>query len=353
MAGDEPPPKLNIGILTPVWARGGVERWALDLIPRIGHHVKIVVLNKDPRYVISDSVEAAKQAGAEVRCCSLSEVNLVLADCNVMIAWGTSYISKEHPPLIFVCHGCTSWNIGLAIKHRPAAARFVAVSNAAQEALAKNGIESMVIPNGVDTARLTPSLSPFYARAKYGLKDEDFVVGFVGRFSEEKHLREIIKAVGTLPPRYKLLLCGAGQQEDELRKLAHDRTIFLPHTYAIGNVLAALDCMVGAADTEGFWLSGCEAAMVGVPLVAPRAGFLQDVPAGLWEEIPPKATPDQIADAIVRVAENPKRAAQLQAEVQRFTADEMARQWKALVEEVASTQPMKRPCNCGKKLQPR
>ncbi|MEH2221636.1 hormogonium polysaccharide biosynthesis glycosyltransferase HpsO [Nostoc sp.] len=78
---------------------------------------------------------------------------------------------------------------------------------------------------GVDESLFTPKAQPELA-AKLGIEKEDFVVGFVGRFVQEKGLLTLLQALATLKnKRWKLLLLGRGELQSELIKIAAENNI--------------------------------------------------------------------------------------------------------------------------------
>ncbi|NJN21798.1 MAG: glycosyltransferase family 4 protein, partial [Leptolyngbya sp. RL_3_1] len=75
---------------------------------------------------------------------------------------------------------------------------------------------------GVDESLFKPQPQPDLA-AQVGLQPDDFVVGFVGRFVEEKGLLTLIRALGQLkdqPRSWKCLLLGRGPLKATLETLA-------------------------------------------------------------------------------------------------------------------------------------
>jgi glycosyltransferase involved in cell wall biosynthesis len=78
---------------------------------------------------------------------------------------------------------------------------------------------------GVDESLFTPKAQPELA-AKLGIEKEDFVVGFVGRFVQEKGLLTLLQALATLKNKpWKLLLLGRGELQSELIKIAAENNI--------------------------------------------------------------------------------------------------------------------------------
>ncbi|MEH2146590.1 hormogonium polysaccharide biosynthesis glycosyltransferase HpsO [Nostoc sp.] len=96
------------------------------------------------------------------------------------------------------------------------------------EVLQQRGYEGAikVMPQlGVDESLFTPKAQPELA-AKFGITKGDFVVGFVGRFVQEKGLLTLLKALISLKNKpWKLLLLGRGGLQDELIKIAAENNI--------------------------------------------------------------------------------------------------------------------------------
>ena len=81
--------------------------------------------------------------------------------------------------------------------------------------------KAKVMPQlGVDELLFSPSSQPELAQ-ELGIKSDQFIIGFVGRFVEEKGILTLIKAVSylnNLP--WKLLLLGRGSLQETILKLA-------------------------------------------------------------------------------------------------------------------------------------
>jgi glycosyltransferase involved in cell wall biosynthesis len=73
---------------------------------------------------------------------------------------------------------------------------------------------------GVDEKLFAPRKQPELA-AKYGIQEDDFVVGFVGRFVREKGILTLLEALTTLKDKsWKCLLLGRGELQSELMQKA-------------------------------------------------------------------------------------------------------------------------------------
>jgi L-malate glycosyltransferase len=99
--------------------------------------------------------------------------------------------------------------------------------------------EMRVMPQlGVDESLFRPQAQPELA-AQLGIQPDEFVIGFVGRFVEEKGLLTLCDAVAGLAKEkpWKLLLLGRGELKEQLLKKAEkarigDRLIYIesvPH----------------------------------------------------------------------------------------------------------------------------
>ena len=77
----------------------------------------------------------------------------------------------------------------------------------------------IVMPQlGVNEDLFCPQKQPDLAH-QLGIKEEDFVIGFVGRFVEEKGISTLLKAIKSLPEKnWKLLLLGRGELKEKIIK---------------------------------------------------------------------------------------------------------------------------------------
>lgn len=88
-----------------------------------------------------------------------------------------------------------------------------------------NGAMKVMPQLGVDESRFTPQPQPELA-AKLGIEPNDFVVGFVGRFVEEKGLLTLLSALSRLHDRpWKWLLLGRGPLQSVLMETAAEKGI--------------------------------------------------------------------------------------------------------------------------------
>jgi glycosyltransferase involved in cell wall biosynthesis len=86
-----------------------------------------------------------------------------------------------------------------------------------------------VIPSGVEVERFEkPRVSPSALRKKLGIKEEEKVVGFIGRLSPVKGARYLLSAGKILCKRYQnivFLFVGDGEERGELERMAKEKGI--------------------------------------------------------------------------------------------------------------------------------
>lgn len=142
---------------------------------------------------------------------------------------------------------------------------------------------------------------------------EGFVVGSIGRLSEEKGFDYLIEAVNLLAKKIdnlKLIIIGEGPKREYLYKktvtLKLADRIFLPgHRNCGSKYLPLLDVFVLPSLNEGLPITILEAMMAKTPIVATRVGGIPDVlqngKGGLLIE---PCNPQSLAKAIMEIREN-------------------------------------------------
>lgn len=140
---------------------------------------------------------------------------------------------------------------------------------------------SSVIYNGVDISRFTPSrLGIAEQRARYGIGENTFVVGTVGRLAPEKNQLPLIDAVAKLRAAgadVHLILVGDGPMRAALEQAAAQRGIaeVVTFTGALSDVRVALklfDAFVLPSFSETFSNAALEAMAMQVPVILTRTG---------------------------------------------------------------------------------
>lgn len=123
-------------------------------------------------------------------------------------------------------------------------------------------------------------------RARIGVGKDDFLIGFVGRVSEEKGLKDLIEAVDVLRdgtyPNVKVYIVGTGRQENELKELVDrkgmkENIVFLGFQEYVEGWILASDVSVLPSLTEGTPMSLLEAMSYAKPVVASNVGGIPKV----------------------------------------------------------------------------
>lgn len=110
------------------------------------------------------------------------------------------------------------------------------------------------------------------ARKSLGFEDDDFVLGFIGRFASQKnplYIVEIFREVHDLRPHSKLLLVGDGpMKKDVFRMIAEyeldDFVSYMGLTEDITRFYQAMDCFLLPSLYEGLPVVGLEAQCAGL-----------------------------------------------------------------------------------------
>ena len=198
--------------------------------------------------------------------------------------------------------------------------------------------------NGIAAARFADPDPAAIAdlRERLSLPAGTPVVGFVGRFTRDKGIAELVEAFDLLRatrPDLRLLLVGAPEPGDPvapgvLARIAADPAIrapgFLPDpaaSYALMSVFAF------PSRREGFPNVPLEAAAAGLPVVAARAtGSVDAVVDGETGRLVPLGDARALADALGRYLDDPGLAAAHGAAGQRRAHDDFApeRIWDGL-----------------------
>jgi glycosyltransferase involved in cell wall biosynthesis len=166
-----------------------------------------------------------------------------------------------------------------------------------------------VVPNSVDTG-LFRKLDRDRCRSSLGLSG--FVVGFVGRFTEEKGIFELLEAVKMSPPDVNLVLTGRGPADGELRQRAataglEGRVRVLPERALeqMPEVFNALDVLAVPSHTTPRWKEQfgrviIEAHACGVPVIGSTCGAIPSV-VGEGGIVVPEKDPHALAAALAKI----------------------------------------------------
>jgi glycosyltransferase involved in cell wall biosynthesis len=141
------------------------------------------------------------------------------------------------------------------------------------------------------------------------LAPEAAMVGMIGSFRPLKRWDVFLRASAIVAKSHPIeVLCvGEGALQGEMHALAHslgirERTRFLGARNDVPDILAALDVMVSASDTEGLSNVILEAMAAARPVVATRVGGTPElVIDGVTGYLTPAGAVDAMADRITDV----------------------------------------------------
>ncbi len=214
----------------------------------------------------------------------------------------------------------------------------VAVCESIKRGLVAQGVPAEkieVIYSGTDTDRFHPGVDGSTMRKEIGLGSENFLITQIGirSWKGNDDVLDAMARVAPKAPHARLLFVGANEAKARVmreraaaRGLSEAASVFL-HREDIPEILAASDCCVDAS-YAGLGLTGTlrEALAVETPVIGTdiegNPELIRDGETGLL--VPPR-NPAALAQAILRMIENPGRA------------KEMARAGRRLVEAQFST----------------
>lgn len=190
------------------------------------------------------------------------------------------------------------------------------------------------LPNCIDLSRVSTTLSGADAKANFGFRGEDTVIGTVGRAEEQKGQIFLIEAFARVRAMsgndsLRLLMVGDGRLLPQLKQEAIRLGVFeycrFPGNIAsLGDVYRAMDLFVLPSLWEGLSLALLEAMAAEIPVIATNVGGTRDV---LGDDdrfgliVSPKSV-DAIADAIVHfISDKPTAGLRAAAAAQRVRTE--------------------------------
>jgi glycosyltransferase involved in cell wall biosynthesis len=223
----------------------------------------------------------------------------------------------------------------------------IAISDFIKGLLVQCGVPARkieVIPDGIEIpAGLPTPQERQRARRRWGFGEDDFVVGHVGSFTEEKGQDMAIAAMAPIAerlPQARLLLAGdgprwAGLEASSKASPARAAIQLAGWVENLPEFFAALDLYIMPSRAEGLGSSALLAMAHGLPVVATRVGGLPEVVhEGETGWLVPPASPPALAEAIVNAASDRARLAQFGAaarqRARRFSSAIMRERTEAL-----------------------
>jgi glycosyltransferase involved in cell wall biosynthesis len=152
------------------------------------------------------------------------------------------------------------------------------------------------------------------ARRQLGLDPHAFTVGWVGRLSHEKGPDVLLDALSLID--VEAVVIGDGRDADRLRARA-GRVRWAGVVPGAARLLSAFDVVVLSSRTEGTPIVLLEAMWSGVPIVTTAVGGVPDVVSPSEALLVPPGHPAALAEAILKVRDDPATAAERVAAARR------------------------------------
>ena len=181
---------------------------------------------------------------------------------------------------------------------------------------------AQLLGNGIDLTRFRPDAVSADERrglrASFGARDDQVVIGCVGRLVAEKGYPELFEAVRTLPrERYVVVVVGADDPDKPDALPRHlvdaaraDGVRFLGQRADVERLYPAMDLFTLPSHREGFPRAAMEAAASGLPVVATDIrGCRQVVEPGVNGLLVPVGAPAALARALDTLGDDHERRA--------------------------------------------
>jgi glycosyltransferase involved in cell wall biosynthesis len=190
-----------------------------------------------------------------------------------------------------------------------------------------------MVHSGVVPSQFQNERDRSWFEAEFGIPEGAHVIGMMAQLIERKGHRYLFAAAPRIlasHPDVRFLLLGTGPIRKKLDQLVRlldlsDKVIFAGFRDDIERILPNLDMVVHPALREGLGVSLVQSACAGLPIVASAAGgipeIVRDGETGLLVQPGDSLV---LADAVIRLLNDPKRACQLGENARRLAEAEFS-----------------------------
>ena len=293
---------MNVLILTTHLNPGGLSRYVLNLsrsLKKQNHNVWVACSGGEWIQRLNENGVKYKHIPIKTKSiCSLKILFSFLAlgklidqekidvvHCNTRVTQFLGFLihKRFNLPYIGAYHGFYRRSI-FRKKFKLSGVMSIAVSKAVKEHLINDlGIEDekiKVVYNGIDSEEFS---SREASKSDWGFRNEDYLIGILGRVSQEKGHFLAVDAIVKLVSRRKnayLLVSGRGRLDSKLReylrqKGLEERVKFIdcrPNQF-----LDIIDLLLVPSKKEGFGYSILEAFTKGVPVIGYNTGGIAEI----------------------------------------------------------------------------
>jgi len=203
--------------------------------------------------------------------------------------------------------------------------------------LAQRGFERLVLwPRGVDSHLFRPDRDGrARVRTSLGFKDDQVVVGYVGRIAVEKNVDYLGQALGRVAsqrPNARFLFVGDGPARAKLEVEIGSHARFVGYRQAedLADHYAAADLFAFSSLTETFGNVILEAMASGLPVVALRAGGVGNIinSGKDGELLEPNQPPAEFAERLVQLIDDGEKRRRLAAAARQHA---LGQSWDAIM----------------------
>jgi L-malate glycosyltransferase len=172
-----------------------------------------------------------------------------------------------------------------------------------------------VLWNGVDLNRYSSNGHSAQKRRELGYSSDELLVGTISNLRGEKGHRTLLEAVAIIVkriPRARFLLVGTGELEAELKQTVQEKGLtkyvsFLGRRADVPELLGAMDLLVLPSSSESLPNVVLEAMSVSRAVVASGMGGCNElIESGRTGQLVPPQNPEKLADAVIRLLEQPQ-----------------------------------------------
>ncbi len=321
-------PPLKVVFWAPVFHMGGADQWIASLTKLLDRRfvwpLAVCVRNKG---------EINREFAARLTVPILDGEETFATAANqadAVIAWGL----KDLPELAKLA-GCGKPIVNV-LHHPPEMDRPDLIHGGWEDTVAVNPdmarrFGATCLENGADVDRVLPLGNRLEMREALGLSPDTKLVLYLGRFTKEKNVPTLIRAIETLPENYRLLVCGPHAFRPEIWPES-TRAIYHPIVDHLGDVLAAADCLALPSSYESHGLAQTEAWLAGLPVVSCEYSANMDFQRRFGELSWLCPLPLQVSDLAAKIQEacrgGPRVENAKKVATENFTATKMARRWE-------------------------
>jgi glycosyltransferase involved in cell wall biosynthesis len=235
----------------------------------------------------------------------------------LIFTWHTLYDKYVHfvPPFI-PKKIATNWTIKNAVKYANRADQIVVPTSSIKKIIQNWGVENQnitEIPTGIDE-KLLENPNGKKIRLEFGIKDSEILLVVITRFTKEKNIEFLFRAIAEVMKRnsnVKFLAGGDGDLNEKLKTFVKDRgladkvifTGFIPNDIK-KNYYAAGDIFVfsSISETQGMILT--EAHYIGLPIVAVEATGARDIVQNNETGFLTREKEKEFSNAVIKLVEN-------------------------------------------------